>query len=884
MKSIPRRRFVKRAGQAAVFGFAGAGLAAGSGRIAIIQDPAQPLVSAAPVRWAIGELSSEIEGKSAGLVMADSAAKAGDFTQAVWVGGDAAGLAKEGFRLSPEKVSGRPAIRVTAPDARGYVYALTELADRVHHGNDPFAALTIAASIREQPGNTVRSIARAFVSDVEDKSWYYDKQFWRDYLTALVANRFNRFSLTFGLGYDFPRDVVGDYMHFPYPYLFEVPGYHVRAVPLEDAERDHNFEMLRFIGEETAARGLQFQLGLWTHAYRWTDSPRAQHRIDGLTPETHAPYCRDALTLLLKACPSIQGLTFRIHGESGIPEGSYDFWRTVFDGVARAGRPVEIDMHAKGIDSKMFDIAAATGMPVKVSPKYWAEHMGLGYHQAAIRELEMPREQSGKEDAIFSLSNGSRRFLRYGYGDLFQDGRRFDVLFRMWPGTQRMLIWGDPATASAYGHASHFCGASGVELCEPLFFKGREGSGLPGGRCGYADKSLIPHRDWEKYAYTYRVWGRLLYNPDADSDQWRRYLRTNFGPAAEHVETSLANASRILPMLTTAHQPSASNRGYWVEVPANMPIVEGGAPVPYGDTTVPKRFGTVSALDPQLFSSVEEHAGELLNQTRGGKYSPLEVAQFFDDSAAAAGSAIEQAAASVPSRKDPGFRRVEEDVLIQIGLGRFYADKLRAGVLFDLYRRTGSPKAHEQALGAYRKARETWAAMAERARGVYVADLTYGETPVRRGHWMDRLPAIDQDLATMQKASFDAKSEPAEHIDQAIAKTAKRESRVVFNCGHNSPRGFAPGKAVALALTVQGAMPDSARLYYRQVNQAERWKSVEMQQEGRSFQASIPAAYTQSPFALEYYFELRENPTSATLYPGFNAQFTNQPYFVLMKS
>jgi len=155
---------------------------------------------------------------------------------------------------------------------------------------------------------------------------------------------------------------------------------------------------------------------------------------------------------------------------------------------------------------------------------------------------------------------------------------------------------------------------------------------------------------------------------------------------------------------------------------------------------------------------------------------------------------------------------------------------------------------------------------------------------VRRGHWMDRLPAIDQDLATMQKASFDAKSEPAEHIDQAIAKTAKRESRVVFNCGHNSPRGFAPGKAVALALTVQGAMPDSARLYYRQVNQAERWKSVEMQQEGRSFQASIPAAYTQSPFALEYYFELRENPTSATLYPGFNAQFTNQPYFVLMKS
>ena len=240
------------------------------------------------------------------------------------------------------------------------------------------------------PPNTVRSIARAFVSDVEDKSWYYDKTFWREYLTNLVTNRFNRFSLTLGLGYDFPRDVVGDYMHFAYPYFLDVPGYKVRAVPLDDSERDRNLEMLRFIGEETRLRGLEFQLGLWTHAYEWTDSPHAQHHIQGLTPETHGPYCRDALALLLKTCPSIQGLTFRVHGESGIPEGSYDFWRTVFQGVVRAGRTIEIDMHAKGIDSKMIDVAAQTGMPYKISSKYWAEHMGLGYHQAAIRELEMP--------------------------------------------------------------------------------------------------------------------------------------------------------------------------------------------------------------------------------------------------------------------------------------------------------------------------------------------------------------------------------------------------------------------------------------------------------------------------------------------------------------
>ncbi|HEY3835251.1 MAG TPA: hypothetical protein VGL72_01705 [Bryobacteraceae bacterium] len=875
-----RRSFIKQAGQATALGCLGTAFAAPSGRIAILTTPDAGPHSTPAVKWAIGELGQALESKGITAVVAESPAEAGDFKHSIVLRAvDAAGDSPESFQLGPANLEGKPGTGVGAIGTLGFVYALTELADRVRHNADPFAAVTVTAPLKEQPANRVRSIARAFVSDVEDKSWYYDKGFWREYLTNLVTNRFNRFSLTLGLGYDFPRDVVGDYLHFAYPFLVDVPGYKVRAVPLDDAERDRNFEMLRFIAEETARRGLQFQLGLWTHAYQWTDSPRAQHHIEGLTPATHGPYCRDALTMILKACPAIQGLTFRIHGESGIPEGSYDFWRIVFDGIVRAGRPIEIDMHAKGIDSKMFDIAAATGMPVKVSPKYWAEHMGLGYHQAAIRELEMPREDH-KDDAIFSLSNGSRRFLRYGYGDLFQDGRKFDVLFRMWPGTQRMLMWGDPATAAAYGHASHFCGASGVELCEPLFFKGREGSGLPGGRCGYADKSLNPEHDWQKYAYTYRVWGQLLYNPNADPDQWRRYLRTTFGTsAAGSVETSLAHASRVLPMLTTAHQPSASNRGYWVEVPANMPIVEGGAPVPYGDTPTPKRFGTVSPLDPQMFSSVGEHAAELVRGERSAKYSPLEVARFFQDTAAAAQSALDSAAGAVPSRKDPAFRRVEEDVRIQIALAQFYAAKLRAGVAFEMYRLTGEPQAHDEALAQYRKARSAWAAMAERARAVYVPDLSYGETPVRRGHWIDRLPAIDQDLAALEKAHFNV----GENAGKAFAEIDARQSRPVFDCAHTPPRGFQPGKPVTLSLSVNGQPPAAARLFYRKVNQAERWKSIDMTREGRSFQAGIPAAYTRSPFALEYYFELRQSPVSASLYPGFNELFTNQPYILLNK-
>ena len=157
--------------------------------------------------------------------------------------------------------------------------------------------------------------------------------------------------------------------------------------PLSDAERDSNLATLRFISDETVARGLQFNLGLWSHAYQWPN-PDANYNITGLTPATHAAYCRDALAALLKACPNITALTFRMHSESGIPAGSYAFWETVFQGIKNAGRRIDLDLHAKGTDQRHIDIGLSTGNPVSMAPKFWAEHNGMPYHQASIRELE----------------------------------------------------------------------------------------------------------------------------------------------------------------------------------------------------------------------------------------------------------------------------------------------------------------------------------------------------------------------------------------------------------------------------------------------------------------------------------------------------------------
>ncbi|MGB6193398.1 MAG: hypothetical protein WBF42_13105, partial [Terracidiphilus sp.] len=491
--TIARRDFLKLAGGAAgVCGLSPSAFATGTGSVSLILDPANATVSSAPVRRAADQLREALETKGIRCAIARTAEAAAGATFCIVVAGHESPLAARGFpagspmtapeslRMSPGRVGPAPATLVSATDARGFVYALLELAERVQFSTKPVEALSLMQVVEEKPANEERSISRYFCSELEDKPWYYDKAFWQGYLDRLVASRFNRFTLAYGLGYDFPRGVTGDYFHFVYPYLVEVPGYEsVRVMQLAASdgtrlatpvllsreEREKNFEMLRFIAAETGAHGLQFQLGIWTHAYAWTDSPLAYHSIEGLTPETHARYCRDALSIILKLCPEIQGLTLRVHGESGIPEGSYPFWKTLFEAVSRAGRVIEIDMHAKGVDQKIIDIATATGMPVKLGAKYSAEHQSLGYQQADIRALEIPDGNiSTSEAALFSLSSGSRRFTRYGYADFLREGARYKLWFRLWPGTQRHLLSMDPETITGFARTAHFCGIAGIDL------------------------------------------------------------------------------------------------------------------------------------------------------------------------------------------------------------------------------------------------------------------------------------------------------------------------------------------------------------------------------------------------------------------------------------
>ena len=257
-------------------------------------------------------------------------------------------------------------------------------------------------------------------------------------------------------------------------------------------------------------------------------------------------------------------------------------------------------------------------------------------------------------------------------------------------------------------------------------------------------------------------------------------------------------------------------------------------------------------------------------------------AQWIEDYAAAAAKHLAQMEAQSAGKERPEYRRLAIDIAIQCGLGRFFGAKFRSGVLYRIYEKTGDRAALEESLTAYRGARAAWAELAGHGK-VYMSDITVGEHPQLRGHWLDRLPAMDKDIAAMAQKLEQAQSgAPRDGVAAAIQAALAHTRRGAAPCRHVTPAHFSPGKELEIALAVD-KKADSAILYYRHVTQAERWVTAVMAARGNGYHATIPGTYSDSPYPLEYYFELKLTPGEATLYPGFGADLTNQPYFVLRR-
>jgi len=298
---------------------------------------------------------------------------------------------------------------------------------------------------------------------------------------------------------------------------------------------------------------------------------------------------------------------------------------------------------------------------------------------------------------------------------------------------------------------------------------------------------------------------------------------------------------------------------------------------PYWDTPSPRRFATVDPLDPEVFSSIVAYAGDLVAGTSDGRVTPIDVAAAFERLAGDATAALAEAEGSLRSAEG---RRLAADVRILSALGRFFAAKTRAAVAFEIHRRTGDAGSLAEAARHARLARGAWTEAVEHAE-VYVPDLTFGPQAWIRGHWRDRLAAIERDVNAL--ACLAEGAEPPGPA--AIVPMPSPAVPSGLELRHDPP-ALRRGSPTAIELGVGGpgaGAIGAVRLRYRPMDQSREWHEKDMNRDGGRFVATLSPEATGDAHPLAYAFVLGDSEGRAWRYPGLGENLAGRPYFVAVR-
>ncbi|MBI3971810.1 MAG: hypothetical protein HY332_11025 [Chloroflexi bacterium] len=617
--------------------------------------------------------------------------------------------------LSP--ADGRPAtILIAGGDERGLMYALLEAARRIERSGatpdaGPGAVLALFPESSESPERAIRSVCIFPHHAGLEREWYRSLAFWRWYFDLLALHRFNAFSLTFSH--------QTAYLTPPYPYFVAIPEHPEVTVPsLREAERDENLALLRAISRLAVERGIDFTLGVWSqHAYRYGRS-----RVAGLSHDNLSSFCGHGMRRLLEACPDISGVQLRVNAESGVhlDEGAA-FWRTIFAGIRACGRPIRLDLRAKGIVDDTIAAGLDTGLPVTVSTKFWTEHQGLPYHAT-------------------QLQDGDRFVRRHSYGDQLRYPREYAFQFRLWNlGTNKFFLWADPDWVRRFAASTTLGGARGFEVCAPLSNKG---FGEQGGVWRiFADPSY-EHYEWEqqRYWFWYLLFGRLGYSGAADPSVWRREWASRLGAqAAPLVEQALQEASRFLPLITASHSPSASVFTYWPEKDMGGLL---------------DLYLQVEPSDVGMFASVQDSVQDAVRGTPRARQTPRQLSARFTEMAERAEVALAAAQEVAEPANDAAARElrgVALDVRVQAALARYHAAKLLAAEHLAAFYATGDLDSLCAARPEARRALEAWEQVVALTKGVYQDDMIFGRLDEQSGHWENSLVYARHDVERLDE-------------------------------------------------------------------------------------------------------------------------------------
>ena len=750
---------------------------------------------------------------------------------------------------SPESVmiaseaapNGQIFVLAAGADSTGLIYACLELKELLDDKKE--AALNDIVSIVKSPDTKVRGVTR-YVVNTGDNEWLYSEDFWHYMYRRMSLSRLNRIEIVVGF------DTA--YLSPPYPWFITVPGFEqIRPKGMSEDEVKANLESLRKAAGMAHDYGITFSFAPWQQK-AWTSQQIQMLEALPSDDDELIKYTKKAVTQFLNECPEIDVFQLRVNHEAGI--GSYsatyeNYWLELIDSIAEA-RPVELEMRAKGLTDYMIQYANDKGLDVAVPTKYWCEHIAMPHNMTKMRTEELMRLDN---------ENHSRR---YSYADMLKKPRRYNLLFRLWNyGSCKVLSWGDWDYGKRFAQSCKLGGSTGFVITAPL--------GLLGGMQSLNQKPITAVKDAkmldggyedERYLPWYYCFGRYGYEINQDSTIWRRMLGNVYGAQnAKSLETAYNCASYVLPLICTFHMPVHPSLNYSIE------ISTGGALFPENNhNTAFHEMGYLNAepSDPQLFCGIDEFVDAYIKGETVKKYTPMQAAGWLEGFA----DTLEKECASLDLADTNANKLIINDFMMLAQMARYHSSKTQAALYLSMYNAKGDASYAKSSLNIMAQAKEYWQKLCDLG-AVYADDLCFqlgtSQHNCLRGHWRDRMPEIERDIAQLEKLCVGA-SEVKETLFEAKKTQKNAKTKLIY------PKTCKAGQKVVVKLETEEDINGTVTLHYRHQNLLEgAFKETAMQKDGAAYIAEIPKEYVTQEFDLLVFASISVGEGITEIVPGF---------------
>jgi hypothetical protein len=602
-------------------------------------------------------------------------------------------------------------VRIRGADVRGAMYGGLDVAERIRM-NGPLSIKTKS----ETPYLAVRAMkfnpplkGNAYMSDedLKNSAWFYDLQYWDQFMRTMAYNRYN--SLTFWCSH-------------PYDHMVRLKKY-PETTTLPQDRLDKNIVFFHKLFQMAKNYGLDTYIVTWN--IHMSPGFKAAHKLhDGQDSPLIRDYQKECIRELLAEYPELTGM--------GTCPGE--------------NMPMSAAANAEWIRDVYLDTLAKTGRKMPFIYRYWG---------ARPKETVAMLEKANYPGEILLdiKFNGEHMYSSVRphpeeMGWLKQTPKPYKLLWHLRNDCIFQLRWGDPEFA-----AKMLTNCGGPDSAG--FVTGSEVE-IPGAD-RYHTPQTIAHRDWryefEKNWMRFAVWGRMGYDPKLSDDYWIDRFSERFGAkAGKDAFLALKYSSKIIPTVTSFHW-NYMNGDWYPEGNIGGWNTSDGMKKPNF-----REEGIFHDIREWIFNNVIDDS--LMNipdyvvtcvvkgqKAPGGVLTPLQVRAMLHQCASSCYEHGQQASTKV-KKGTKEWQCMELDLFASLDLGFYYAHKITAATNLMDYLATGNEAKKTAAVEDLERARDDWKLLVYFTKSHYI---THEIWLVGQFDWAMYLPQVEKDIDIARK-------------------------------------------------------------------------------------------------------------------------------------